>query len=122
MAGRRGGSRWAVPANRNIVVMHGSRGSGAGRGWRAPRLAGCQSAHSLPIPWQRPSHRGPSQPGEHVPETGRWSAVGVALGVALAGVLAETWRRASREVALALAGAHVPVGAPTNEAAKPREV
>ena len=57
-----------------------------------------------------------------MPETARWSALGVALGVAVFGVLAETWRRASREVALALSTTRASVATPQIEGAEPGEV
>lgn len=57
-----------------------------------------------------------------MPETARWSALGVALGVAVFGVLAQTWRRASRELALALSTSRTTVATPRIEAAEPSEV
>ena len=56
-----------------------------------------------------------------MPETARWGALGVALGFAVVGVLAEGWRRASREVALAFSSTRAPVATPRGDAAEPRE-
>jgi hypothetical protein len=57
-----------------------------------------------------------------MPETARWSALGVALGVAVFGVLAESWRRASRELALALSTTQTTVATTRIDSAEPSEV